>query len=68
MKYMNYFYVPYSPVATYMNIMQDKIISATEYWLLRNVWIYDKTLHLFIVTDTCAINVEENEDVERQSR
>lgn len=37
---MNYFYVPYSPVATYMNIMQDK--NNLSHRIL-NVWTCDKT-------------------------
>lgn len=60
MKYMNYFYVPDSPVATYMNIMQDKNNLSHRILIIKKCVYMWRDCILFIDTGTCVINVEEN--------
>lgn len=60
MNYMNYFYVRCSPVATYMNIMQDKNNLSHRILIIKKCVDMWRDWILFIVTDICVINVEEN--------
>lgn len=60
MKYMNYFYVPYSPVATYMNIMQDKNNFSHRMLIIKKCVATRRDCIPFIDTGTCVIDVEEN--------